>query len=214
MWTTGIGGPSRGYRPRMRWDRLFDDLEGQLDEELRAEETDLVAEEERLRLGRLALRDRLAAVATGEVRPDAPLRLELRGGRRVALAALTVGRDWLAGPLGGEGAGRSAVIPLAAIAAALPTPVQLSTGLGAEPAGESALALSARLGLAFVLRDLARRRAPVTLLLGSAGVHGTIDRVARDHLDLAEHPPGEPRRASAVSAVRLVPFGALDLIEY
>lgn len=199
----------------MRWDRLFDDLEGQLDQELQAEETDLVAEEERLRLGRLALRDRLAALAAADVRPDAPLRLELRGGRRAALGALTVGRDWLAGPRVGDGGeGRSVVIPLASVAAALPTPSQLATGLGAEPAGEAALELSARLGLAFVLRDLARRRAPVAITGPAGDVHGTIDRVARDHLDLAEHPRGEPRRASAITGVRLVPFAAIDLVEY
>ncbi len=43
----------------MRWDNLFDDLESQLEQELGAEDVDLLAEEERLRLGRLALRDRL-----------------------------------------------------------------------------------------------------------------------------------------------------------
>jgi len=46
----------------MRWDNLFDDLESQLELELGAEDLDLVAEEERLRLGRLALRDRLVAL--------------------------------------------------------------------------------------------------------------------------------------------------------
>jgi len=46
----------------MRWDSLFDDLESQLEQELGAEEGDLLAEEERLRLGRLTLRDRLVAM--------------------------------------------------------------------------------------------------------------------------------------------------------
>ena len=44
----------------MRWDNLFDDLESQLEQELDAEDIDLLAEEERLRLGRLGLRDRSA----------------------------------------------------------------------------------------------------------------------------------------------------------
>ena len=47
----------------MRWDLLFDDLESQLDHEQREEERALALEEERLRLGRLTLRDRLAAMA-------------------------------------------------------------------------------------------------------------------------------------------------------
>ncbi len=46
----------------MRWDHLFDDLEGQLERELTAEEQDLGIEEERLRLGRLSVRDRVAAL--------------------------------------------------------------------------------------------------------------------------------------------------------
>ena len=41
---------------------LFDDLEGQLERELTAEEQDLGIEEERLRLGRLSVRDRIAAL--------------------------------------------------------------------------------------------------------------------------------------------------------
>ena len=46
--------PSEGMASvaRMRWDHLFDDLAGQLEHELRAEEADLQHEEERLRLGR------------------------------------------------------------------------------------------------------------------------------------------------------------------
>jgi hypothetical protein len=46
----------------MRWDNLFDDLESQLEQELSAEEIDLQAEEERLRLARLGIRDRLRSL--------------------------------------------------------------------------------------------------------------------------------------------------------
>ena len=37
----------------MRWESLFDDMESQLEQELGAEDEQLRAEEERLRLGRL-----------------------------------------------------------------------------------------------------------------------------------------------------------------
>ena len=50
----------------MRWDRLFDDLESQPDHEQREEERALALETERLRIGRLGLRERLTAmVAAG-----------------------------------------------------------------------------------------------------------------------------------------------------
>lgn len=59
----------------MRWDDLFDDLESQLEREMTAEELDLEAEEERLRLGRLSVRDRL--VALHESQRDAEYRLDV-----------------------------------------------------------------------------------------------------------------------------------------
>jgi hypothetical protein len=198
----------------MRWDRLFDDLEGQLEHELGAEEVDLGAEEERLRLGRLSLRDRLVAIASSGTARDG-LRLELRDGQQIVVREPSLGRDWIAGPLATTGGPpRSAVVPLAAVTGVLPDPEQLAVSLTAEPAGEAALALSARLGLPFVLRDLCRRRTPVDLSTSTGARHGTIDRVSRDHLDLAEHEPGVPRRSSAVTRIRLVATEAVDLIRY
>ena len=59
----------------MRWDRLFDDIESQLERELSAEELDLAAEEERVRLARLGMRDRLVALRAAD--PERPRRLTL-----------------------------------------------------------------------------------------------------------------------------------------
>src|SRR6478736_106449 len=42
---------------------------------------------------------------------------------------------------------------------------------------------------------------------------GTIDAVGADHLDLAEHPDGLPRRRENVRAVATVPFAALIAVE-
>ena len=64
--------------------------------------------------------------------------------------------------------------------------------------------------LGFALRDLMRRRVGVTLrLAGGRSLAGTIDRAGADHLDLALHEPGAPRRAEEVSGYRLVPFEAI-----
>jgi hypothetical protein len=195
----------------VRWQNLFDDLESQLESELGAEEIDLLAEEERLRLGRLALRDRLRALHDGA--PGESLGIGLRDGGRIALAIAAIGRDWVAGETD-AGTLRSAIVPLAAVAALDPVGAQLSASLRVDPAPEPPTALSARLGLAFVFRDLCRRRAPVELRVGGARWHGTIDRVGRDHLDLAEHAPGEPRRSAAVARIRIVAFAAVDLLRF
>ena len=68
-------------------------------------------------------------------------------------------------------------------------------------------ALGQRMGFGFVLRDLVRRRIPVTLhLAGGRTLDGTIDRAGADHLDVALHEPGAPRRAENVTGYRIVPF--------
>jgi hypothetical protein len=195
----------------MRWRNLFDDLESQLETGLGAEEVDLLAEEERLRLGRLSLRDRIRALH--EATPASSLGVTLRGGDRIALNLEAIGRDWLAGELD-AGILRSAIVPFSAIATLDPVGAQLAASLQADGTPEPPTALSARLGLAYVLRDLCRRRAPVEVHVGPEPLHGTIDRVGRDHLDLAEHAPGEPRRTAAVSRIRIVAFAALELVRF
>lgn len=189
----------------VRWDDLFADLEGQLEQELGAEDLDLAAEEERLRLGRLGLRDRIAAFAGAE------LALELRDGTRVLLGVETIGRDWISGAAT-EGRGASCVVPLDAVAAVLPGVERVARSMAAP--SEHPDALSCRLGLSFVLRDLCRRRSVVGIRTPSRALHGTVDRVGRDHLDLAEHDPGEPRRAGAVRAIRIVPFRELLMVSF
>jgi hypothetical protein len=84
-------------------------------------------------------------------------------------------------------------------------------GLG--PWAESAEgAVAAKLGLAHLLRGIARDRSPVTLFCGGHPVTGTIDRVGADFLELAEHPLDAPRRRTEVYNSRLVPTQALDAV--
>ena len=99
------------------------------------------------------------------------------------------------------------MLPLHAVAALLPTAEQVTADREQAPGG-----LTDRLGLPFVLRDLARRRRPVQLRLRSGGVTGTIDRVGRDHLDLAVHPLDEPRRSSAVRRIEVLALAEVLLV--
>jgi len=189
----------------MRWDNLFDDLEGQLEQELGAEETDLRAEEERLRLGRLTLRDRLLALSASA--HAAPVRVSLTDGSTLDLSPRTFGRDWISGDVVDHSSRHAQfILPLDAIASLRLTRAQVSDSLEDAATPENERGLSRRLGLAFVLRDLCRRRHAVELVLDEGLVGGTIDRVGRDHLDLAVHEAGTARRESLVSHYRVVPF--------
>lgn len=201
----------------MRWDRLFDDLESQLERELSAEEVDLDAEEERLRLGRLSLRDRM--VALQERRTDIGsgdterVELTLIDGSRLSVHPTTVGRDWMSVDVLGESARvTQSIVPFASIAGISLDPSQVRASLAGSARDDAHPSLSARLGLPFVLRDLCRRRRGVDLVTTTGLIHATIDRVGRDHLDVAAHERGMARRASAVTELRIVPLAALLLV--
>jgi len=186
----------------VRWDELFADLEGQLEQGLGAEEREIELEEERLRVGRAALRDRVAAIAQ---HPDA-LRVRLIDGSAVEIVPRTVGRDWVSGDLAGTAA--QVVLPLAAVDALLPSTDQVQRSLAPASLG----AVTDRIGVAFLLRDLARRRRTLQLTTPAGVVTGTIDRVGRDHLDLAVHPLDGWRRPSAVARIEVLALARILLI--
>jgi len=202
----------------MRWDRLFDDLEGQLEHELSAEELDQHAEEERLRLGRLSLRDRLLAVHEHAGRgAEYSIAVQLRTGEPLTLRPSSFGRDWFAADVVDGAAARGmhtvqCIVPLSAVGALLLSRAQVEASLAPLTADAGPGSLSARLTLPFVLRDLCRRRAGVDLRTSTGDVHGTIDRVGRDHLDLAVHDADRPRRESSVQQYRVVPLDQLLLV--
>ena len=135
----------------------------------------------------------------------------------MSVRALTFGKDWFAGELVATGVRRpQCVIPFAAISGVLLDRGGVERSLREQPGAPARLA--ERIGLAFVLRDLCRRRAAVELdcggnLSGAARVlHGTIDRVGRDHCDLAIHDVGVPRRSALVTGYRIVPFDQLMML--
>ena len=180
----------------MRWEGLFADLEGRLAAEERRELDDEVAERTRRERALVALGARLAA-ATGS-----PLRITLVGGSPVHGELLDVGDGWVL--VRGE-VGREVLVPLAAVATLAPL------GRASEPGRR----VARRFALGSALRALSRDRATVGVSLVGAGpvLVGTIDAVGADHLDLAEHHEGVPRRQENVRVVTTVPFVALLSVE-
>lgn len=192
----------------MHWDRLFEDLEGQLTAEWEAERAVLDAESERLRIARLDLRARLRTLCSA----GADVTIGLVNGRRIPVSLQTLGADWVAVSARGTGEERSApagfFLPLAAVTGITTDHGMILASLDEPPTADSPL--RERMTLGFVLRDLARRRVLVHISTHVGDdVHGTIDRAASDHLDLAVHDPGEARLARAVHGFRIIPFASL-----
>ena len=179
----------------MRWERLFEDLEGQLEAAAAAELAGEVAERTRIELGRLRFADRLMA-EVGEA-----VALGLQGGASVEGRLERASEQWVVLRQGVQ----PALIPLGAVIAV--------SGLGIT-AAEQRSAVLRRLSLASVLRAVARDRSPVRIdLVSGRSVSGTVDAVGADHLDLAEHPADEPRRPAAVRRVLTVPFPAVAVLQ-
>lgn len=186
---------------RVEWEHLFEDLEGQLAAEWEAERAALDAESERLRISKLTLHERLRAMGADRSR----MLLEVVGGDRWDTTLSAVGADWIGVQVDDDV--RLRVVPLTAVEA---IGTDHGTLLAALTAASAPPGLRERMTFGFVLRDLARRRAPVTIARrGSDPQHGTIDRAGADHLDLALHDHGEPRRTRAVRGFRLISFEAI-----
>jgi hypothetical protein len=180
-----------------RWGRLFDDLELQAVAAERASRGTQAGELARAELAGTVLADRLRA------RIGAAVTLRVAGVgslpgvlERVATDCLllhsSTGQEWLV---------------------AVPALVSVA-GLGRESLGPPASVIDARLGLAHLLRGLARDRAAVAIVLtdGGPALDGTIDRVGSDYLELARHPVGELRRRGQVADVQLIALSAISAI--
>jgi hypothetical protein len=186
----------------MQWENLFADLENQLAAQVEADRTALATEAERLRISRLSLAERLQAIAEH----TRSVRLELGGQQSLVGTISDCGIDWVSL----QTQHRMHLVPLAAIKA---------IGVGLPALRESLNATTApsqvreRITLGFVLRDLARRRLPVTVAVAALGVvHGTIDRAGLDHLDLALHETTEPRRSDEVYGYRVIPLPSVQWV--
>ncbi|NHA69519.1 hypothetical protein [Phycicoccus flavus] len=176
----------------MRWEGMFADLEGQLAAEERRELDSEVAERTRRERALVDLTARLGA-AVGR-----PVEVLLAGGGALAGELRDLGDGWLLlAP-----AGREVLVPRHAVVAVDGLPARAEEPRSAR-----------RFGLGYALRALARDRATVALDVGTGTpLVGTIDVVGADHVLLAEHPAGEPRRRGNVRRTLAVPFAALRTV--
>ena len=103
----------------MRWDDLFNDLASQFDAGLEEEARRAAIDEERLRVTRLTLRDRLAALDAA-LEPGDRIGLQLHTGERLDLIPAEFGSDWFGADLVGTAARFSTCfVPLAGISSVI-----------------------------------------------------------------------------------------------
>jgi len=176
----------------MRWEQLFADLEARFaaaaDDDLSAEVADRIRSE----AARVGLAERLAAAA------GATVRVVALGGASAAGTVRRAGPDWL---LLAEAHGADVLVPFAAVAAVSGVPRGV-----AGPGGGGVV--GARLGLGSALRAVARDRLPVVLqLVDGTTTSGTVERVGRDHLEVADTVV-----RGAASATVIVPVSALAML--
>lgn len=183
------------YADAMRWDALFDDLETQLAAGERRDLDAEITERTRTEEAAVELADRLRGS------------LGLRVTVRLASGSAFEGTLSHAGSqaLVLDEPRHQVLVPYASAVSYF----GLSRLAVPEPSR-----VRQRLGLASALRGLARDRAALAVLIsgGPAGettLHGVIDRVGRDYLDLAVTGDGEERRPANVRQLATIPLAAL-----
>lgn len=179
----------------MRWNDLFADLEAQLEfGQWHAVEQD-AAELTRGLWAELSLMDRIRA-AMGQ-----RIRIILQDGRMQLLDVRTVGPGWV----GGADDTSSLILTRDVI-------VGIDANL--RRAEVPARPLQSGPSVSRIYRTLARRREPLQILAktGIVLAEGTIDRVGRDHIDVALHARDDFRRSTAVQGIRIIPFDAILLV--
>lgn len=195
MKSSGIDRPgTRAYAGGMRWDALFEDMEAQLAAGERLDFDAEVAERTRADAAAVKLADRLRGS------------LGLRIGIHLASGTL------FEGVLSHVGS-QSMVLDEPRHQVLIPQASAVRyTGLSRLAVTEHST-VRQRLGLASSLRALSRDRASLTVLVArgpaESVLHGVIDRVGQDFLDLALTQAGEDRRAANVRQTATIPFAAL-----
>ena len=182
----------------MRWDRLFDDLQAQLDADGQRELDLEVSDRTRRERAQVGLHERLIAHA------GLAIELRLTAGVLVSGTVADAGSDWL---LIHDRGDRGSLVPFGAIVAI--------KGLGVRAAVGPGVATAKRFGLGYALRGLSRDRSVVSVTdIGGSVTTGTVDAVGADALDLSEHPADVARRAENIVARRVIPFTAIVVVRH
>lgn len=174
----------------MRWERLFDDLEAQLASDDSHDRESEIADRTRRERALIDVHARLLA--------NVGARLAWWVGSEALTAQVVdVGPDWV---LVEPAPARPLLLRLGAVRS-------LS---GLSRGAQTPSVVARRFTLALALGAISRDRAPVEIRdLEGRMLVGTIDVVGADHLEIAEHPDDEPRRAANVTAMTLVPYASL-----
>lgn len=174
----------------MRWDDLFADLLSQMDAVTAGDRAAEVAELTRAERASVGLADRVRGAA------GSPVAVTVRSGLVVRGLRGEVGASWF---LLQDGV-REHLVPLHAVVG--------MTGLSGHAAATTRPVLD-RLSLTHALRAVARDRSVVRVLTSAWSLHGRVDAVGADHLDLAlvHDDSGRPtgtRQTVTVAALDLV----------
>lgn len=182
----------------MRWERLFADLELELEAAETAELESEIADRTRSVRARLLLVDRLRGSIGGDVT------LRVLGAGQVTGAMRAVGADWcLVRPE--DGADR--LVPTSAVLEVV--------GLAASSTDRATIGeVAALFSLAAVLRQLARDRTVVTVtLLDGSTRTGTIEIAGADVVELSDRRHDEPGYAAPSARTRwTIPSAALAML--
>ncbi|MCQ1955078.1 hypothetical protein NNX39_00980 [Arthrobacter sp. zg-Y826] len=179
----------------MRWDALFRDMEAQL-----AAAAGLAAETEisdrvRMELREISLQDRLRSQSGKQLVFDLGTAGMLRGTLR------HVGEGWVS--LEQERGAALAVLSQVVAVRGMDRFASPTTG-------------KVRLGVTSALRSIARDRSAVVVRSAGApadgALHGTIDRVGSDFLELAVVPSDQPRRSANVTGVYVLPTATVAAV--
>ena len=174
----------------MRWEGLFDDLEGQLEAEDRRERDAEMADRTRAERAKIALIERCAASRGSQIAVSVSTGSTVRG------RLVDLGADWL---LLRDRADREVLVAMTAV-----------VGLSGLSRRSDPAVTARRFKLGYALRALARDRAAVLITDASDGhLTGTIDAVGLDWCELSEHPVDEARRSATVRGQRTIPTAAI-----